>query len=94
MYMELQQFINFLKRNNCYEQFIEDFKEYPTKWRLDRNLLNIEDIEKIFLMNERDIIWYSLTFYVKRTLSKYKVNFWNKIDRLWGNVIFVNTKYN
>lgn len=92
--MELQQFINFLKSNNCYEQFIDDFEKYPTKWRLDRNLLCIEDIEKIFLMNERDIIWYSLTYYVKRTLSKDKVNFWNRIDRLWGNVIFVNTKYN
>lgn len=75
---KMRLFLSFLKEHGCYEKYKESYC----------------DIEKIFLMNERDIIWYSLTFYVKRTLPKDKVNFWCKIDRLWGNVIFVNTVYN
>lgn len=82
--MELQQFINFLKRNNCYKQFIEDFKDYPTKWRLDRNAINIEEIEKIFLFDSGcSIIWLSLTFPIENKLPNDKYYFWNKVDRLW-----------
>ena len=75
--MEYQQFINFLKRNNCYKQFIEDFKDYPTKWRLDRNAINIEEIEKIFLFdNGCSIIWLwlSLTFPIENKLPNTSVS--------------------
>lgn len=82
--MVLQQFINFLKRNNCYEQFIEDFEKYPTKWRLDRNAINIEEIEKIFLFDSGcSIIWLSLTFPIENKLPNDKYYFWDKVDRLW-----------
>lgn len=82
--MELQQFVNFLKRNNCYEQFIEDFKEYPTKWCLNNNVINIEDIEKMFLFDSGSaIIWLSLIFPIENKLPNDKYYFWNKVDRLW-----------
>lgn len=82
--MELQQFINFLKRNNCYKQFIEDFINYPTKWRLDRKAINIEEIEKIFLFdNGCSIIWLSLTFPIENKLPNDKYYFWDKVDKLW-----------
>lgn len=69
-------FINFLKRNNCYKQFIEDFKDYPTKWRLDRKAINIEEIEKIFLFdNGCSIIWLSLTFPIENKLPNDKYYF-------------------
>lgn len=90
--MELQQFMNFLKKNNCYEQFVKDFKKYPTKWRLNRHFLSIEDVERIFLIDKHNIIWHSLTFYPRHILPKEKLVFWYKIDKLWCSAFISDEK--
>lgn len=91
--MEYQQFINFLKRNNCYEQFVEDFEKYPNIVRLNNKCLSRKDIEAFYNIscNENcNMIWHSLIFLNRKNIPSSKYAFWLEIykkmykEHLWS----------
>lgn len=85
--MELQQFINFLRINKVYDEFLKDSNSYPNDYRLkdDGSILTLEEVwDKI---PNRDIIVYMINLGNRNLLGIEKINFWLEIDSLWFHYV-------
>lgn len=85
--MELQQFINFLRINNIYDEFLKDSNSYPNYYRVkdDGSFLTLEEVwDKI---PNRDIIVYMINLGNRNLLGIEKINFWLEIDSIWFHYV-------
>lgn len=85
--MELQQFINFLKINKVYDEFLKNSNSYPNDYRVkdDGSILTLEEMwDKI---PNRDIIVYMINLGNRNLLGIEKINFWLRIDSIWFHYV-------
>lgn len=85
--MELQQFINFLRINKVYDEFLKDSNSYPNDYRVkdDGSILTLEEMwDKI---PNRDIIVYMINLGNRNLLGIEKINFWLRIDSIWFHYV-------
>jgi hypothetical protein len=85
--MELQQFINFLRINKVYDEFLKDSNSYPNDYRVkdDGSTLTLEEVwDKI---PNRDIIVYMINLGNRNLLGIEKINFWLEIDSMWFHYV-------
>lgn len=85
--MELQQFINFLRINKVYDEFLKDSNSYPNDYRVkdDGSTLTLEEVwDKI---PNRDIIVYMINLGNRNLLGIEKINFWLEIDSIWFHYV-------
>lgn len=85
-----QQFCNFLKRNDCYHQYMSNFTEQfsDTKWHKDYIYLslidkNLTSPEKLFDFAPKFIIVWAFLWENTKEGSK----FWDKIHIKWINIL-------
>lgn len=87
--MEYQQFINFLKKHNCYDVFMDNFINFVTNRDENKFLINmlhgdmtrgkILTIEELFAMFQQSSI--STAFAWSKTPQRYV--YWNNIDKIF-----------
>lgn len=85
--MELQQFINFLRINKVYDEFLKDSNSYPNDYRVkdDGSTLTLEEVwDKIL---NKDIIVYMINLGNRNLLGIEKINFWLEIDSMWFHYV-------
>lgn len=78
--MEYQQFINFLKRHNCYEKFLVVHSKYPNPSQEVYELSIIDIFKKFPMMVIPMCISFTL-IYGKEGENAYI--FWGKLHSLW-----------
>lgn len=79
-----QQFINFLKKQNCYDSYMENLNTASSPF--------YENVEfKHFLQIVHPKSWISLAFYWDTTLEGY--DYWLILNLMWGCKVIGEEKY-
>ena len=78
-----QQFIKFLKQNNAYEQFLNNFKIHRIK---NKELINSNKITpKEFFINTFCGDFFAYAFFWKDTPQGF--SYWGRLDNEWRHIV-------